>query len=594
MAATLQTVSLSKETLDQITPALHSMRDSLKNHTRILTKTYNLQIKAMQDSERASQLSQSKASSITPDDVKETVEKPGKDGKSGGFGGLLFNLPMLTALAASITGFDAALRAVALPKMITSFSNGITKFKTGITDFTTKVKNFKISLPELPKISIVDIEGKPYDFGKFKIKVPEIPRITIPESFNISIDGLKTSTTSFFDGIKTGITTRLTTAMEPILLTVDNIKTGTSGFFDGIKSGVTTRLTPAIETIGTKLDTLKTSIGGTFDGINGKVTEKFADASEFFGGKAASIKKGVQSFFDGIPRLKVTMPEGVGKIGDSIKAVFGSMDEGTGILGFLGKVGGFLKPLMAPFKLIVKTVMRPFTQILLSVVDFVTGFYQGFTGEDGTFGDKLKAGIAGGIKGIIKGFTEAIDLIFITLPAWLMEKLGFEGIAEKLRGFSLTALVDPAWEAVKGFFTKMFNDPGGTMMSIASGAGDMAENFIKTILRMILPDPGADRAWYDPRGLVAKAIPDSVYTYAGMNATTGALLPNVAAELAAQRSAVVQQQASEEKAATARMAAANIAVNSAPTVINKGGDTRSVQVFSNPRVSAQASWAGGF
>jgi hypothetical protein len=594
MAATLQTVSLSKETLDQITPALHSMRDSLKNHTRILTKTYNLQIKAMQDSERASQLSQSKASSITPDDVKETVEKPGKDGKSGGFGGLLFNLPMLTALAASITGFDAALRAVALPKMITSFSNGITKFKTGITDFTTKVKNFKISLPELPKISIVDIEGKPYDFGKFKIKVPEIPRITIPESFNISIDGLKTSTTSFFDGIKTGITTRLTTAMEPILLTVDNIKTGTSGFFDGIKSGVTTRLTPAIETIGTKLDTLKTSISGTFDSINGKVTEKFADASEFFGGKAASIKMGVQSFFDGIPRLSVTMPEGVGKIGDSIKAVFGSMDEGTGILGFLGKVGGFLKPLMAPFKLIVKTVMRPFTQILLSVVDFVTGFYQGFTGEDGTFGDKLKAGIAGGIKGIIKGFTEAIDLIFITLPAWLMEKLGFEGIAEKLRGFSLTALVDPAWEAVKGFFTKMFNDPGGTMMSIASGAGDMAENFIKTILRMILPDPGADRAWYDPRGLVAKAIPDSVYTYAGMNATTGALLPNVAAELAAQRSAVVQQQASEEKAATARMAAANIAVNSAPTVINKGGDTRSVQVFSNPRVSAQASWAGGF
>ena len=594
MAATLQTVSLSKETLDQITPALHSMRDSLKNHTRILTKTYNLQIKAMQDSERASQLSQSKASSITPDDVKETVEKPGKDGKSGGFGGLLFNLPMLTALAASITGFDAALRAAALPKMITSFSNGITKFKTGITDFTTKVKNFKISLPELPKISIVDIEGKPYDFGKFKIKVPEIPRITIPESFNISIDGLKTSTTSFFDGIKTGITTRLTTAMEPILLTVDNIKTGTSGFFDGIKSGVTTRLTPAIETIGTKLDTLKTSISGTFDSINGKVTEKFADASEFFGGKAASIKKGVQSFFDGIPRLKVTMPEGVGKIGDSIKAVFGSMDEGTGILGFLGKVGGFLKPLMAPFELIVKTVMRPFTQILLSVVDFVTGFYQGFTGEDGTFGDKLKAGIAGGIKGIIKGFTEAIDLIFITLPAWLMEKLGFEGIAEKLRGFSLTALVDPAWEAVKGFFTKMFNDPGGTMMSIASGAGDMAENFIKTILRMILPDPGADRAWYDPRGLVAKAIPDSVYTYAGMNATTGALLPNVAAELAAQRSAVVQQQASEEKAATARMAAANIAVNSAPTVINKGGDTRSVQVFSNPRVSAQASWAGGF
>jgi phage-related protein len=381
--------------------------------------------------------------------------------------------------------------------------------------------------------------------------------------------------------------------MEPILLTVDNIKTGTSGFFDGIKSGVTTRLTPAIETIGTKLDTLKTSIGGTFDGINGKVTEKFADASEFFGGKAASIKKGVQSFFDGIPRLKVTMPEGVGKIGDSIKAVFGSMDEGTGILGFLGKVGGFLKPLMAPFELVVKTIMRPFTQILLSVIDFVTGFYQGFTSEDGTFGDKLKAGIEGGIKGIIKGFTEAIDLIFITLPAWLMEKLGFDGIAEKLRGFSLTALVDPAWEAVKGFFKKMFNDPGGTMMSIARGAGDMAENFIKTILRMILPDPGADRAWYDPRGLVAKAIPDSVYEYAGMNPQTGQVLPSVAAELAAQRSAMVQNEATNSAANQAAAIAASVNVGGA-TVINKGGNTRSTTIVAAQKAIGGAVGGYGF
>ena len=140
----------------------------------------------------------------------------------------------------------------------------------------------------------------------------------------------------------------------------------------------------------------------------------------------------------------------------------------------------------------------------------------------------------------------------------------------------------------------MFNDPSGTMMSIARGAGNMAENFVKTILRMILPDPGADRAWYDPRGLVAKAIPDSVYEYAGMNPQTGAILPNVAAELAAQRSAVVQQQAADDKAESARMAAANIAVNSAPTVINKGGNTKHIQVFSNPKVASQASFAGGF
>jgi phage-related protein len=378
------------------------------------------------------------------------------------------------------------------------------------------------------------------------------------------------------------------------LLTMDSIKTSVNGFFDGIKTGAMTKLTPAIETIGTKIDNFKGSVTGFLDSANTKTTTAFAGAAENFDSKATSVKTSVQKFFDGIPRLKITMPEGIGAIGDSIKAVFGNMDEGTGVLGFLGKVAGFLKPLLVPFEFVLKTVMRPITQIFLSLIDFVVGFYEGFTGEDGGFGDKLKAGIEGGIKGIIKGFTEAIDMIFIDLPAWLLEKLGFKGIADKLREFSLTAVVDPVWEAVKNFFKNMFNDPSGTMMSIARGAGNMAENFVKTILRMILPDPGADRAWYDPRGLVAKAIPDSVYEYAGMNPQTGAILPNVAAELAAQRSAVVQQQAADDKAESARMAAANIAVNSAPTVINKGGNTKHIQVFSNPKVASQASFAGGF
>jgi hypothetical protein len=509
-------------------------------------------------------------------------------------------LPALVALGASLTGFDAAIKAMALPGKFKTFNTNFVKFSDEIVymgirieEFSKKVKGF-FKVPELPKIGFVDVEGKPYDFKKFKIKLPDIPKLQIPETTLNAIDGIKNSTNAFFDGIKTGVVTKLTVALEPALLTLDSIKTSVNGFFDGIKTGAMTKLTPAIETIGTKIDNFKGSVTGFLDSANTKTTTAFAGAAENFDSKATSVKTSVQKFFDGIPRLKITMPEGIGAIGDSIKAVFGNMDEGTGVLGFLGKVAGFLKPLLVPFEFVLKTVMRPITQIFLSLIDFVVGFYEGFTGEDGGFGDKLKAGIEGGIKGIIKGFTEAIDMIFIDLPAWLLEKLGFKGIADKLREFSLTAVVDPVWEAVKNFFKNMFNDPSGTMMSIARGAGNMAENFVKTILRMILPDPGADRAWYDPRGLVAKAIPDSVYEYAGMNPQTGAILPNVAAELAAQRSAVVQQQAADDKAESARMAAANIAVNSAPTVINKGGNTKHIQVFSNPKVASQASFAGGF
>ena len=606
MATDTPIVNLSKETLEQIAPALNSMRDSINDQTKLIQATFDLQQKSIREGARQARLDQSKASSITPD---TTPASPGTGGGgSGGGGGGIFGLfggggmmfPALIALGASLTGLDAAIKAMALPGKFKTFNTNFIKFSDEIVymgirieEFTKKVKGF-FKVPELPKIAFVDVEGKPYDFKKFKIKLPDVPKLQIAESTLNSIEGIKTSTNAFFDGIKTGVVTKLTVAVEPTLLAIDNIKTSVNGFFDGIKTGAMSKLTPAIETVGTKIDDFKGRVTGFLDGANTRVTTAFADASDTLGTKANKVKSSVQGFFDGIPRLKVTMPEGIGAIGDSIKGVFGSLDEGTGVLGFLGKVAGFLKPLLTPFEFVLKTVMRPITQIFLSLIDFVVGFYEGFTGEDGSFGDKLKSGIEGGIKGIIKGFTEAIDMIFIDLPAWLLEKLGFEGIAEKLREFSLTAVVDPVWEAVKNFFKNMFNDPSGTMMSIARGAGDMAENFIKTILRMILPDPGSDRAWYDPRGLVAKAIPDSVYTYAGMNPQTGAILPNVAAELAAQRSAVVQQQAVDRMATEDRMAAANIAVNSAPTVINKGGNTRHTQVFANPKIAAQMSFAGGF
>ena len=608
MAADTPIVNLSKETLDQITPALHSMRDSLKNQTRLLQKTFDLQQASMQDADRRANLAQSQIASIDPEVTSSSTSN--SSNTSGGTfiagGGLM--MPAAIALVASIAGFDDLLRAIALPKMIKGFGENLDKLKTNlnsistrITDFGAKIKNFKF--PDLPTIGFVDKTGAPYDFSKINARLTapfdtlntKVDEILTPatESIAKSVDDFKLTTTAWFDSIKTSAVTKLSTGIEGIGTTLDGIKTTTTGFLDGVKSSAMTRLTPALETIGTTLDNVKGSVTGFFDNANTKVTNSFAGATDTIGTAASTVKSSVQGFFDGIPRLKVTIPEGMSGIGDSIKAVFGSLDEGTGVLGFLGKVAGFLKPLLTPFEFVLKTVMRPITQIFLSLIDFVTGFYEGFTGEDGTFGDKLKAGIEGGVKGIIKGFTEAIDMIFIDLPAWLIEKLGFKGIADSLREFSLTAVVDPVWEAVKNFFKNMFNDPSGTMMSIARGAGNMAENFIKTILRMILPDPGSDRAWYDPRGLVAKAIPDSVYEYAGMNPQTGEILPNVAAELSAQRSAMVQNDAANSAARQAAAIAASVNVGPT-TVVNKGGDSRTITLQANPKISSQLSFAGGF
>ena len=530
MATTsLPTVNLSSDTTDQIAPHLKSMRDSMDNQTKILQATFDLTANAARKAQMAANLAQSKATAkITKQAVTESVASKGADGGDGGSGGMGMGMMGLgsgiVAIAASLTGFDAAIKAMALPGKFKTFNMGWTKFTDEIVymgirieEFGKKVKAFRPRFPDMPKISFVDAKGMPYDFTKTKLSISVGPKI----------DLIKAGTNAFFDSIQASINTKWTMAAEAFGGKITGIKTAANTFFDGIKLGMTEKFASPIEAFGGKITAIKNSINGFFDGVKLGMTEKFAGPATAFGDKLTSIKNSVGTFFDKIPRIKLTMPVGLAGITDSVKTAFGAIDGG-GILGFLGKVGGFLKPLLAPFEIILKTVMRPFTQVLLSIIDFVTGFYQGFTSEDGSFGDKLKAGIEGGIKGIIKGFTEAIDLIFIKLPAWLMEKLGFDGIAETLKSFSLTALVDPAWEAVKNFFKKMFTDPGGTVMGIAKGAGEMGENFIKSILRMILPDPDADRAWYDPRGLVAKAIPNSVYTYAGLDAKTGEMLPGAA------------------------------------------------------------------
>jgi hypothetical protein len=78
-----------------------------------------------------------------------------------------------------------------------------------------------------------------------------------------------------------------------------------------------------------------------------------------------------------------------------------------------------------------------------------------------------------------------------------------------------------------------------------------------------------------------------------MNPQTGAILPNVAAELSAQRSAMVQNDAANSAARQAAAVAAQVNVGPT-TVVNQGGNQRTTLVTANPKVSAQMSFAGGF
>jgi len=466
-----------------------------------------------------------------------------------------FAIPALIALGASLTGLDAIIKALALPKTFSLFGKTITTFKNTITGigttmsvFADSVKNFKIKLPDLPKIRFVDLAGEPYDFSKWNKKIPTIDVTGIRsnvatffsgiatkintdlvdkmDDFNVGMGSIKTRVNLFLGGIylefdkawagasdefikhMTNIKTRSLSFFTSIInslklllpgagtegfktLTdkITSIKTGVSGFFDSVGTSVTEKLTLP-EAFTNRITAIKTGVVGFFDNTGKMVTEKltlpeaftnritaiktgvsgFFDSTKTFvgdnlkfdmGSKIADIKSSIGTFFDNIPRIKFEMPEGAANIGEKLKSVIGTLsggaggaEAGTGILGFLNKIFKFMKPLLKPFGYVMSVVMAPLTRIFIGIIDFVTGFYQGFTKDDEAgFLKKLTNGIEGGVKGIIKGFTDAIDAIFIDLPAWLLKKLGFEGIAEKLKEFSLTALVDPAWEAVKDFFT---------------------------------------------------------------------------------------------------------------------------------------------
>jgi len=130
------------------------------------------------------------------------------------------------------------------------------------------------------------------------------------------------------------------------------------------------------------------------------------------------------------------------------------------------------------------------------------------------------AGMYGSILDTLKGAV-----------SWLAGMLGFDTIATYLDSFSFTDifknLFDEIDKAIDGLIDWIMNIPslitelagqmGEAIGAAVSNAGSMAEGFAKSILRDVLPDPAASGV-LNPMSWVAKAIPDSIYEYAGLKA----------------------------------------------------------------------------
>jgi hypothetical protein len=417
-----------------------------------------------------------------------------KGGGSGGFGALagLGSLAGITtglaALGASFVGLDDALKALRVGQIATSIGKGITRFGKGVISV----------IDEIIKTTAL-LGGFVKDLSK---------SIIIPEETKNLLKSLP-------EKLKTGI---LNIFQESELL--KPFRTALYNFQNGFNR-VGTKATGIVDNI-LKVEDFGT-ISGKLGAMIGSVKNVFvgADGAGGINGFFTKISDGFSEVIKFFPRIDFS----------KLLSAFGSFENGTGLLGFFGKIVGFLDPLLAPIKKIIGLALRPMFQLFLSLIDFVVGFYQGFTSEDGNLVEKLGAGLEGGIKGVIKGFTQAIDLILIEFPAWILKKLGFSGVAEGLKKFKLTDLVDPVWETIKNYFKKLFNDPAGTLGGNLMSAANVVNDFIKSVLRSILPTANSNKNWYDPVNLASKAIPKFVYDYAGIDKKTGAIIAPEAGQM---------------------------------------------------------------
>jgi hypothetical protein len=261
------------------------------------------------------------------------------------------------------------------------------------------------------------------------------------------------------------------------------------------------------------LDGLKTTAGGLFDKF------KASAIGEFISGKLEGIKTWAGSLVDGIKGMFSWIPSGTGsgimsKISETlqpIKNFFSTIGDG------IGKVLDLVKPIAT----VVEKLFVPLAAIM-TVFDVISGAIEGYD----------KEGFIGGVKGAITGLFEGLvgglaDLIKDGV-SWLLDLMGFDQFSEKLDSFSFTEefgkLIDSLFDNVGNLFTSAKDkiiEAGSSIGSTMSDMGAKINEYLKKILRSVLPDPTADYDFDDPKFYLRKIIPDAIYEYAGINPETG-------------------------------------------------------------------------
>lgn len=217
------------------------------------------------------------------------------------------------------------------------------------------------------------------------------------------------------------------------------------------------------------------------------------------GGVLGAIKGGISGLLVGL----------VGSLLDMIKDGVSWIANAMGFEEFAKLLDGF------SFSDIIKDFVDFSVNFYTVIWGFVSGIAQWWWHEVSPIFGKIRDGfmsffrLIGQINGYING-------IFTSLGGLVWEGLKLLG----LDTFAQTSIVDPIsdfFDTIGIFFSDMFTSAKEYLGTLF--AGNAVEDLYKGILIKMLPDPRQHTELGDPLYYVSKAIPKSVYDYAGMDIT---------------------------------------------------------------------------
>ena len=343
-------------------------------------------------------------------------------------------------------------------------------------------------------------------------------------------------------------TTKVSKALKPIQ---DGVK-AVMGFFRGIGTvfarvaGFVGKIFAPIAIVMTVFDTLTATVEGY---------------------KAEGIIGGIKGFIKGFVNSLINMPL------DLLK---------NGIAWLMGKFGVDPEKVEAVKNF---SFVESFNNIIDSLFEFPSKAIDWLTtkfGELSTKVGEIITNIMGDPIGFVSRIIAAPYELLQKGIAWILGKFGFENAAEDVASFDIAGeikkVVNRVIDFFKGvidFYVDMFKGGAKLLGAIFTGDFDAVGNIIKKILRAILPDPTKEREWYDPVGLVQRAIPDAVYEYAGINRETGEMLELPEPEIAVPDPTPIKTELdTEEIADTAEQIRPRIEFETEPTVTVDGAETQ--------------------